>query len=112
MLPYSSARNQVFRAPSGPRVERLSRGPELLRPPADTGNGDRGAEWWPYSIRTSSGRVAERRPPYLWPDPASRTAYEPKPLITSHARRSVAGRALSRTCVRLENSEDELVDLL
>jgi transposase len=30
---------------------------------------------WPYSIRTLSGRVAELRPAYLPPDPASRTAY-------------------------------------
>ena len=30
---------------------------------------------WPYSIRTLSGRVAELRPVYLPPDPASRTAY-------------------------------------
>jgi transposase len=31
---------------------------------------------WPYSIRTLSGRVAELRPLYLPPDPASRTTYE------------------------------------
>jgi transposase len=30
---------------------------------------------WPYSIRTLSGRVAQLRPVYLPPDPASRTAY-------------------------------------
>jgi transposase len=30
---------------------------------------------WPYSIRTLSGRVAELRPIYLPPDPASRTMY-------------------------------------
>jgi transposase len=30
---------------------------------------------WPYSIRTLSGRVAEWRPAYLPPDPASRTSY-------------------------------------
>jgi transposase len=30
---------------------------------------------WPYSIRTLSGRVAELRPVYLPPDPASRTGY-------------------------------------
>jgi transposase len=30
---------------------------------------------WPYSIRTLSGKVAELRPLYLPPDPASRTAY-------------------------------------
>jgi transposase len=30
---------------------------------------------WPHSIRTLSGRVAELRPLYLPPDPASRTAY-------------------------------------
>ena len=30
---------------------------------------------WPFSIRTLSGRVAELRPVYLPPDPASRTAY-------------------------------------
>jgi transposase len=30
---------------------------------------------WPFSIRTLSGRVAELRPAYLPPDPASRTAY-------------------------------------
>jgi transposase len=30
---------------------------------------------WPYSIRTLSGRVAELRPGYLPPDPASRTAH-------------------------------------
>jgi transposase len=30
---------------------------------------------WAYSIRTLSGRVAELRPAYLPPDPASRTAY-------------------------------------
>src|SRR5215470_3814140 len=30
---------------------------------------------WPYSIRTLSGRVAELRPLYLPPDPASRTIY-------------------------------------
>ena len=30
---------------------------------------------WPYSIRTLSGRVAELRPAYLPPDPASRTTY-------------------------------------
>ncbi len=29
---------------------------------------------WPYSIRTLSGRVAELRPVYLPPDPASRTS--------------------------------------
>lgn len=32
---------------------------------------------WPYSIRTLSGKVAELRPMYLPPDPASRTVYEP-----------------------------------
>jgi transposase len=32
---------------------------------------------WPYSMRTLSGRVAELRPVYLPPDPASRTSYEP-----------------------------------
>jgi transposase len=31
---------------------------------------------WPYSIRTLSGRVAQLRPIYLPPDPASRTIYE------------------------------------
>jgi transposase len=30
---------------------------------------------WPYSIRTLSGKVAELRPGYLPPDPASRTVY-------------------------------------
>ena len=30
---------------------------------------------WPYSVRTLSGRVAELRPVYLPPDPASRTSY-------------------------------------
>jgi transposase len=30
---------------------------------------------WPYSVRTLSGKVAEWRPAYLPPDPASRTAY-------------------------------------
>jgi transposase len=30
---------------------------------------------WPYSIRTLSGRVAELRPGFLPPDPASRTCY-------------------------------------
>jgi transposase len=30
---------------------------------------------WPYSIRTLSARVAELRPVYLPPDPASRTSY-------------------------------------
>jgi transposase len=30
---------------------------------------------WPYSIRTLSGRVAELRPIYVPPDPASRTTY-------------------------------------
>jgi transposase len=30
---------------------------------------------WPHSIRTLSGRVAQLRPIYLPPDPASRTAY-------------------------------------
>jgi transposase len=30
---------------------------------------------WPYSVRTLSGKVAELRPAYLPPDPASRTAY-------------------------------------
>jgi len=30
---------------------------------------------WPYSIRTLSGRVAQLRPLYLPPDPASRTTY-------------------------------------
>ena len=30
---------------------------------------------WPYSIRTLSTRVAELRPIYLPPDPASRTTY-------------------------------------
>ena len=30
---------------------------------------------WPYSIRMLSGRVAELRPVYLPPDPASRTSY-------------------------------------
>jgi transposase len=32
---------------------------------------------WPYSIRTLSGRVAELRPVYLPPDPASRTLMLP-----------------------------------
>jgi transposase len=31
---------------------------------------------WPYSIRTLSGLVAELRPLYLPPDPASRTSYD------------------------------------
>jgi transposase len=31
---------------------------------------------WPHSIRTLSGRVAELRPLYLLPDPASRTSYD------------------------------------
>ena len=30
---------------------------------------------WPHSVRTLSGRVAELRPVYLPPDPASRTSY-------------------------------------
>jgi transposase len=30
---------------------------------------------WPYSVRTLSGKVAQWRPAYLPPDPASRTAY-------------------------------------
>jgi transposase len=30
---------------------------------------------WPYSVRTLSGRIAELRPVYLPPDPASRTSY-------------------------------------
>jgi transposase len=30
---------------------------------------------WPYSVRTLSGRVAELRPAYKPPDPASRTSY-------------------------------------
>jgi transposase len=30
---------------------------------------------WPYSVRTLSGKVAELRPVYLPPDPASRTSY-------------------------------------
>jgi len=30
---------------------------------------------WPYTVRTLSGKVAEWRPAYLPPDPASRTAY-------------------------------------
>jgi hypothetical protein len=42
---------------------------------ADAGDGDCGADRLPYSIRTLSGRVAELRPAYLLPDPASRTAY-------------------------------------
>jgi len=32
---------------------------------------------WTRSIRTLSGRVAQLRPAYLPPDPASRTSYEP-----------------------------------
>src|SRR6185437_7949295 len=32
---------------------------------------------WMYSIRTLRTRVAELRPVYLPPDPASRTAYQP-----------------------------------
>src|SRR5215203_2538990 len=32
---------------------------------------------WTRSIRVLSGRVAELRPAYLPPDPASRTSYEP-----------------------------------
>jgi transposase len=32
---------------------------------------------WPYSVRTLSGKVAELRPVYLPPDPASRTVYLP-----------------------------------
>jgi transposase len=32
---------------------------------------------WPHSIRTLSARVAQLRPAYLPPDPASRTSYEP-----------------------------------
>lgn len=31
---------------------------------------------WPYSIRTLSGRIAQLRPGYLPPDPASRTSYD------------------------------------
>ena len=31
---------------------------------------------WPHSIRTLSGRIAQLRPVYLPPDPASRTAYD------------------------------------
>jgi hypothetical protein len=30
---------------------------------------------WPYSVRTRSGRIAELRPVYRPPDPASRTTY-------------------------------------
>src|ERR1700761_8768585 len=30
---------------------------------------------WPYSVRTLSGKIAEWRPAYLPPDPASRTSY-------------------------------------
>jgi transposase len=36
---------------------------------------------WQYSIRTLSARVAELRPVYLPPDPASRTSYEPGELV-------------------------------
>lgn len=32
-------------------------------------------DWWAHSIRTISARVAELRPVYLPPDPASRTTY-------------------------------------
>ncbi len=31
---------------------------------------------WPYSVRTLSGKVAQWRPAYLPPDPASRTSYD------------------------------------
>jgi transposase len=36
---------------------------------------------WAHSIRTLSARVAELRPIYLPPDPASRTTYEPGELV-------------------------------
>jgi transposase len=36
---------------------------------------------WTRSIRVLSGRVAELRPAYLPPDPASRTSYEPGEIV-------------------------------
>jgi transposase len=84
------ARNTVRSALASdgpPKYERSARGSvadafeprirELLKPfplmPA-TVIGERIG--WPYSIRTLSGRVAELRPLYLPPDPASRTSYD------------------------------------
>jgi transposase len=54
-----------------PRIRELLRAYPTM--PATT-IGDRIG--WPYSIRTLSGRVAELRPLYLPPDPASRTSYD------------------------------------
>ena len=53
---------------------------------ADAGDGDRGADRLPYSIRTLSGRVAELRPASLPPAPASRTAYAAGELIAARQR--------------------------
>jgi hypothetical protein len=49
---------------------------------------------WPFSIRTSSDRVAELRPAYLPADPASRTAYalRPNPTTTARSASDRAGR--------------------
>ena len=53
---------------------------------------------WPYSIRTLSGRVADLRPVYPSPNPASRTTYEPGEIAQCDfwlPRRHFAGRLRS-----------------
>jgi transposase len=83
------SRNTVraaLRSEGPPRYERVAKGSvaeeseprirELLRAyPAMPSTVIAERIGWPYSVRTLSGRVAEWRPAYLPPDPASRTAY-------------------------------------
>jgi len=65
------------RAPAGSVVDAFEpRVRELLKSyPSMPATVIAGRIGWPYSIRTLSGRVAELRPVYLPPDPASRTSY-------------------------------------
>ena len=83
------ARNTVraaLRSDAPPRYERPAKGSvadgfeprirELLRAyPTMAATVIAERTGWPYSIRTLSARVAELRPAYLPPDPASRTVY-------------------------------------
>jgi transposase len=68
---------RYVRAPAGSVADRFEPGiRELLRVyPSMPATVIAERIGWPYSVRTLSGKVAEWRPAYLPPDPASRTAY-------------------------------------
>src|SRR5450631_2431549 len=73
----SDAPPKYHREPAGSRVDEVeSRIRELLAAyPSMPATVIAERVDWPYSIRTLSARVAELRPVYLPPDPASRTSY-------------------------------------